>query len=592
MIRTRSLRWVSVGIVACLVIVTVALLLGANTVTAQNSDQGVYLNKSGSPDSLRVGKSSQNISNISIILNQADSVQSIKLFVNLTSVKSKGVRTSSASISINSIQNGSVTNTSYLNSDNRSFLTATIRPNKTAHSIQIDSAQISGIATNNASKSEKLTYSVGVTNSSTHPSREKRNVSNTSPFKIIDGTINVPDQATGSPQLHRNTPTTIGITVDNLSGNTNSTLFITRDDENEVIGQRGVSINTFNQKESISVDTAHPGGDVKAFLVANSTLGDSDYSTLEQLPPNMTSSALSTDSGRIVTADVYFHNRSYSSPQRNKIVVSFARVSDTIDEKTPFFVSLHPVNSTGYILKDNIIANSKVLTGWNDNVSLYFNTTTYKCGIFRSNRYAVAIQLARDYSGGDWISPRDSELLRNSDLNEQFVSDGVADGGVISITTVSTNVSCSEGIHIKRNESLNKPVYSGQPICYRSPSDPKSVELHKISKDNTTRVVSVGTRVNNSSYIQYNTSLLSSGTYYIHTNTGNTRKFDIIGREKKDISLNDSPSRVAYADSIKTSCSVERRRRLRIVSLISRDLDAVWRYGTSQDPRTDVSRIR
>jgi len=39
------------------------------------------------------------------------------------------------------------------------------------------------------------------------------------------------------------------------------------------------------------------------------------------------------------------------------------------------------------------------------------------------------------------------------------------------------------------------------------------------------------------------------------------------------------------------TCSVECRRRLRIVSLISRDMDAVWRYEASQDPRTDVSRL-
>ena len=39
------------------------------------------------------------------------------------------------------------------------------------------------------------------------------------------------------------------------------------------------------------------------------------------------------------------------------------------------------------------------------------------------------------------------------------------------------------------------------------------------------------------------------------------------------------------------ACSVECRRSLRIISLISEELDAVWRYGASQDPRTDVSRF-
>ncbi|MFY4816425.1 hypothetical protein ACOJIV_27660, partial [Haloarcula sp. AONF1] len=534
----------------------VVLSLGVSTVGAQTHDHKPASNETGNPDPIRIDQAGQNISNIEISLpDQTDTTSKIKLYLNLSSIESRGINTSSVSMSIGDIQNGSVINTTQVKSGNRTLLTATIRPNGSSRSIQIDSAQISGMDTSNAQKSTDLDYNITVTDGSGFSSTEAIEEMSTDSFKIIDGTIEIHDQATGSPQLHQDTRTTIGITIADLSGNSNSTLFITRGDDNEIIGIRGLRKSDLKTKETVSVDTSYPGGDVSGFLIANSTSGTSNYGIGDSLPTNMTDLALSADKGRIVNAGLEFANLSYENPQLDNITVSSAKVSDTIEDETPFLVSLYPVNSTGHIRHNEVIATSRVLTGWNKDVELYFNTTSNKSGIFRSNRYAAAIQLARGHSAGDWVSPKDSKLLPNSDLNNHFVSDGVADAGVISIDSIRKNESNSEAVQIKRDQSLETPVFSGQMISFNSSLNAEEVELHRLNEDNTTRVVSVGTRLNNSDQVGYNTSLLSSGTYYIHSRRGDSEKFYVVGNDTKGFSLSEISDQFVYGSHIKISLS-------------------------------------
>ncbi|WP_434522512.1 hypothetical protein [Halorubrum sp. AS12] len=416
MTRMRSLPWLSVGIAVCFVIGTVVLLSGASVVVGQNPDNTPYLNKTGDPAPIRIGQSEQNITNIEILLsNQTDRSEELRLYIDLDSIESRGVNTSSASISINNIQNGHVVDTQRLESQNSTLLRASIHPDSTSRSIQLGSVQISGINTSNAQKSTKIQYDLGINTGSGSFSMEATETTNTGSFKIIDGTIQIHDQATLSPQLHRDTYTTPGITVENLSGNINSTLFITKGKEDKIIAVRNISKNILRTKQAISVDTPYLGGDIKGVLVANSTFTFSNETMKGPLPSNVTESALSTDEGRMVTANINLANTSYNSSQTDKISIPNVKISDTLNDNTSFLVSLHPVNSTGYMLQNITIASSRVLTGWNENVSLYFNTTTHKSGIFRSNRYAAAIQLARGSEAGELISPKNSELLRNSE---------------------------------------------------------------------------------------------------------------------------------------------------------------------------------
>ncbi|MDZ5813375.1 hypothetical protein U4E84_18760, partial [Halorubrum sp. AD140] len=290
----------------------VVLLLGVSTVGAQTNDHKPNLTETGSPEPIQIGQSHQNISDIEIFFsNQTDNDSKIRLYVDLASIESSGINTTSASMSIEDIQNGSVINTTKLKSEDETILTATIRPNKSSRSLQIDSAQISGINTSKANKSTNIKYDVSVTNDIDSSYTEVVEVRDTNSFEIIDGTIEIHDQATGSPQLHRDTRTTIGITIDDLSGNTNSTLFIVRGNNNEIVGVSGIRKRVLKTKQTVSVGTSYPGGDVKGYLIPNSTSGTSHYRTGDHLPANMTYSALSADEGRIVNAGVEFGNISY-----------------------------------------------------------------------------------------------------------------------------------------------------------------------------------------------------------------------------------------------------------------------------------------
>ncbi|WP_139042983.1 hypothetical protein [Halorubrum tropicale] len=413
---------------------SVIVLLGTSIVDAQANNHKPTLNSTGDPESIRIGQSGQKINNVEIlVLNTSNTPEKIRLYVDLASIESNGVDTSSVSMSINGIQNGSVINTSQLNTEDTTFLAATIRPNRSSRSIHIDSVQISGINTDEAQLSRNIRYPITVTNKTDFSSTNLTEQKSTSSFQIIDGNIRIHNQATGSTQLHRDFRTAVGVTVDNLSGNTNSTLFITKREHNEIISVQDLRKEVLMSEDSISVDLSNPGGNVTGYLIANSSIDTSDYDIGDYLPTKVTELALSSASGRVVNSYINFNNSSYNEPQTETIVISRAKVSDTINDETPYIISLHPVNSTGHILHDQVIARSRVLTGWSEDIPLNFNTTASQSGIFRSNRYAASIQLALGHSAGNWVSVKKAEPLRNSDLNQQFVSDGVADGGVIII---------------------------------------------------------------------------------------------------------------------------------------------------------------
>lgn len=552
MIRMRSLRWVSVSIVVCSVIGSGLLLPGANIVVAESQNDTPYLNKTGDPETIHLGQSNQNITDIEILIpDQKQQHKTIELYLNLRSVESKGVNVSSASMSINDIQNGSVIDTEQLNSQDSTLLRAKIRPNNPDHSVQIGSIEISQMNTSAAEKSAQIQYQIAAVNGSNPDSIGTGNNRNTDTFKIVDGNIRIYDQATVSPQLHEDRYTTPGITIDKLSANTNSTLFITKNNSDEIIATRNISKDTLRTNQTISVDTPVLGGDFKGYLVADSTLKSVDDPYKNRLSSEMRELALSADMGRMVIADVNTSSISYNSSGVNKVEISNSKLSDSINEATPYIVSLHPINSTGYMLQEKPIASSRVLTGRNNRSNLYFNTTSHRSSISRSNRYAVAIQLARGHNSGELIHPRKAELLRNSDLNDQFVTDGVAKYGVIHInSSLPTNESDSDtSVQIHHNKSLDGVVYSGQVIRFNSNIDASEVELHRVS-DNRSRVVSIGTKLRNSSEIEFNTSDLPSGTYYIHSAEGDSKEFEIIGDSAKNTSLKDISNRAANGNLI------------------------------------------
>ena len=114
---TRSLGWLSVGVVVCFVIVGIVLPPGAGTVVAQSPHDTLLLNNAGNPDSIQIGESEQEIRDIEVSLpDNAETTESIFLHLSLAELESVGVNVSSATISIIGLQNGTVTNTTRLNS--------------------------------------------------------------------------------------------------------------------------------------------------------------------------------------------------------------------------------------------------------------------------------------------------------------------------------------------------------------------------------------------------------------------------------------------------------------------------------------------
>lgn len=555
MTQTRSLRWLSVGVSVCLVIGAIVVSLGATTVTAQRSENISNLNGTGDPNPLIIDQSNQNISNIKIVPEkQRWNVTNFTIWVDLASIDEKGANVSNSSLSIKNIKNGNLSNTARSQYKNHTWLKATLHPNNLTRPVYINSLQISGIDTSNAQRSGQISYNISITNASNPSSIESAEITDTNSFKIIGGNIEIHDQATGSPQLHSDTRTSPGITIDDISGNTNSTLFITRGQENEIIELEGIPEKVLNKNQAISVYTPYLGGDITGYLVANSTLESSNFGMKDNLPPEITRSALSTDGGRIVAADVKLSNRSYESARTDKITIPSAKVSDTIEDETPYIVSLHPVDSSGHLLRNVTIASSRVLTGWSDNVNLYFNSTNTGSGIFRSNRYVVAIQLTRGHSAGEVVHPKNFDILRNSDLDNQFVPDGVADVGTILIkdSAIQNSSSTVDSVEIASDQPLDEPVYSGVPIYFRARgSEANNTQLRKVINKQKSRVVSLGTRLNNSPKFGYNTSLLSSGQYYISSEGEDSRKFEIIGNGDKNVRFNKIEDTTTYGSHIR-----------------------------------------
>jgi len=248
MSSTLSSRYV----VACVVVFAVFVsALGATaTAASDGADDGATLERTGEPEPLVVGDTSQAVSNLTVSADRtAQSSETVTLHLDLDAVVDRGVDAAAVSASVEGVHNGTVTDVTHLHSANRTRIAVEINPDDPQYPVRVDAVRLADLDTDDARRTAGLSYDIAVTDGGTSLD-EIDGWRSTAEFTLVDGSIELRDQATFSTRVGSDTPTESSVTVSNLSGNADSTLFIT-DKNGYIYDITGVPVEAFGSEQRL-----------------------------------------------------------------------------------------------------------------------------------------------------------------------------------------------------------------------------------------------------------------------------------------------------------------------------------------------------
>ncbi|GAB3694446.1 hypothetical protein GCM10028858_04290 [Halorubrum pallidum] len=496
--------------------------IGVGEVSAESDySYSTEINKTGDPENVYPYSDSQNTTNISIKYDVVDENSEIKLYIDISELDLENVNLSDARISEIYMSGGNVTRINDTSEEDTRVLSITLEPDSISGEIKIQKIGISGINSSRVTGVNQIQYHLGVTSndSSYQTISESGNTYTSSKFKIAAGSLSVVDQATGSTYFSSSTRTKPGVTISNPDANVDSTIIITRGTKQmRIEGAESYSASYLDGSRNITLESNF-GGVMNAFLIPTENVEIIEQDGSEYLAESSINSALHYDDFHSFLGSVRFNNQTFESKIESEIIIAESELRDGQDENTPYIISLHPVTTTGKIKHDIIYGYSDVLTGVNNNSKLYIRNKTGKNNtIWHSNQFAASIRLARGYSEGSNIELTDTQILSNTDVHSGFVENGVSDGSIISVLEEfdrNKNGNLATDNYFSANYS-NSTIYGGQTIGFDTETETsENIELNRIDGNNSSIITSLGTHINNSTNVAFNTSNLESGEYYL-----------------------------------------------------------------------------
>lgn len=518
--------------------------IGFDLVSAEtDTDEPYFLNQTAEPENVLPGERNYNISGIRIQdSGNNDADDNITLYVDFSDLEQNNISASSAEITSTSITNGAVTQISTDNSTDGSVFQVNIHQNNTSKDILVNRIEFQGIDTNGAKAPSTAQYRIGAINTDSEYKysqiKNHDNILESDPLKIIGATIEVPNQATGSSQLSSDLPSRPAVGINNFTSNVNSTIVITRGDEDPIIV--GVESYMSNPPREVAMKTEILGGEIDIYVVPTERIQENRLDSGDSVPESVYNSTISNDEAHILQSSVNFENLEYNSSVSENITISSAKLQDRQDDSTPFVISLHPVTTSGQIVFNNSIGHSKVLTGENNNITIDLRKNSdQQTSIWQSNRFVATTRLAEGENKGEIVSLNSTSLLPNVDLEKKFIRNGVSDQGYVIINEESLTLNTSnKNLTAFDPTEFDKRVYSGEEIAFETNDTERDfIELHKV-KDNQSIVSAVGHPTDGGNLTYFNTTKMSGGSYFLSNGTSPlSPEFDIYGADDKIIRI-------------------------------------------------------
>ena len=531
--------------VLILVFLTVGIGVGIASGEPNLNDR-YSLEHTGNSGNLLPGESTQKITGIEIHSNDNDArhAENVSLFIDLLELKENDINISSVDIKTANVSNGNLNNVNKSTSEDEIHMRLDMEHLNPSDPLIIHEIVFNSLGTESAKSPSQAHYEFGVAEFGYYTSFEDlksdSETVDSKKFKIFGGEIEVPDQATESTQLLSDERTTGAVSMSRVNSNTNSTIVVTRGREKaEIVGIKSYP-NNASVPQEMSIKTPRIGGNVRSHIIPNSYFPADELEVGDTVSNSTLETATASDSAQILLGAINFDNVEYNSSSVSNITVTNTRLLDTQDDNTPFVISLHPITVSGNIDFKSSIGHSKVLTGRNKNANIDLDVMSEdKNKIRHTNRFAISMRLAKGYDEGDIVELDSTTVLPNSDLDDQFVENGVADKGVIFISE-SFNYNANDMDYLYDEEyNVGNRIYGGHKIGFKhNKSESDVVELHQFENDNKSIVSGIASPISNSSYSGFNTSNLKSGKYTVK-NSGikNDPTFHLVGAEDQYLNI-------------------------------------------------------
>ena len=359
-----------------LLLVFLSIGIGVGLVSGELEPGDRYsLEHTGNSENLLPGESTQTITGIEVHGgNEDESSKKVSLYISLLELKNNDVDVSSANIDSTNISNANISDVHKYHSKNDSYIRLDIEHLDPSEPILIHEITLAKLGTESATSPSQVRYELGVAQfDSTVDFDELKSSGNTvesASFRIIAGEIEVPDQATESTRLSGDDRTTGAVSMENVTSNVNSTILITREQEDaEIIGVKSY-VNNTSGSQIMSVKTPVLGGKIRAYMIADSYLPSNESEVGDTLSNSTLDTAIASDEAHIMLGAIDFDSEKYYYNNTSNITIDNARLLDAQNDNTPFIISLHPVTVSGNIALNDSIGHSKVLTGRNENIDL------------------------------------------------------------------------------------------------------------------------------------------------------------------------------------------------------------------------------
>jgi len=360
------------------------------------------------------------------------------------------------------------------------------------------------------------------------------------------------------------------VTISQIESNVNSTVVITDGDSSDIVGYNPLTVEEMKSKDKISLNTSNLGGKIEVYLIPSENISISRDRIDTTLSDQEKKSAADKESAHVYLGTVEFKNQEYREGRAANISVATSEVRDTIGMETPYIISIHPITSNNNIVYDEYIGYSDILFGVNSGVKIPVRDANgNESRIWRSNQYVATIRLAKGQELGTPVNLTSTKRLPNSDIKNQFVKGDVSDSANIRIANLPSEKNNGSRLDREFNSTnyTGKQLYSGEVVLFNNSSSSKeSVKLHRIVTDNTSKVAGLGTYLNDTGGVLFNTTGLRTGRYSL-IGGGFERKnqFKLIGsgdqrinfsEVKKETSIGERANYVLYHHTPRVSIEI------------------------------------
>ncbi|ESS05024.1 MAG: hypothetical protein A07HR67_00375, partial [uncultured archaeon A07HR67] len=386
-----------------------------------------------------------------------------------------------------------------------------------------------------------------------------------SKFNIAGGSFQFRKQATGSSDSYTDGFTILSATVENVQANVDSTLVIVFEDNfTRIAGLKSVPSEDLNGDDQISIRYIESGGfpgPHTVYLIPESRLSSKEYNPGDELPKSASDAALATKTAESVFSLIRFDDVNSTSVINDQITVSTAALYDEQGGKTPFVLTVHPLQSDGKIIRDQYLGVSDVLSGRNDDVEIQLKRLNgAKVSLAQSNRYGVMMRLVDEgFQVGDSVSPDSLTILQNSDLNRQFVENGVSDTALISIIKSDAEKAAATDSFSATTNYDDEVLYGGGTISFEhSAEDPEEITIHQDVGESTSVLKGVEATTEDSSLVYFNTTDFRTGDYFL-TGAGFSENvsFKIIGTGDQYSNLTSVPDSASVGEVVRFKLSAD-----------------------------------